>query len=291
MKLTITGYSTALFSTWYFIDELALLFDCGDGVTAGLMQKARKVSNVFVSHADRDHLTGLLQFNQLNARPGAPVIHYPSDSGSFPALAQFAAKFDPHIAGTVWVPVKAGDHVHVKDDYYIECFRNNHVNAAPGINKSLSYIVYQLKTKLKPAYAGLQGKEVKELIDKVGKEQLTEQLRTNILAFSGDTPVHDIERWNNCKVLIHEATFLDTEEQGKNNRERNLHSNLEEVIEMAAQLKIEKLILGHFSSRYHPEHIDGRIKELCTKYNIKIPVFRILPGEVGRDVLSGSPVY
>ncbi|HRG89436.1 MAG TPA: MBL fold metallo-hydrolase [Chitinophagales bacterium] len=222
MKLTITGYSTALFATWYFIDELALLFDCGDGVTAGLMQKARKVNHVFVSHADRDHLTGLVQFNQLNARPGAPVIHYPADSGSFPALAQFTSKFDPHVTGTIWAPVKSGDHVHIKDDYYVECIRNNHVNAAAGVNKSLSYIVYQLKAKLKPEYAGLSGAEIKTLIDKTGKAQLTEQHRTNILAYSGDTPVHDIERWNNCKILIHEATFLDTEEQGKNNRERNL---------------------------------------------------------------------
>ncbi|MFM2307355.1 MAG: hypothetical protein RLZZ367_2024, partial [Bacteroidota bacterium] len=87
------------------------------------------------------------------------------------------------------------------------------------------------------------------------------------------------------------ATFLDTQEQGKNNRERNLHSNLEEVIEMASKLHIEKLVLGHFSSRYHPEQIDGRIKELCVKYSIKIPVYRVLPGEVSRDVLAGIPVY
>ncbi|WP_315814720.1 hypothetical protein [Paraflavitalea speifideaquila] len=42
MQFTITGYSTALFSTWYFIEELGLLFDAGDGVSAGLLQKAGK---------------------------------------------------------------------------------------------------------------------------------------------------------------------------------------------------------------------------------------------------------
>ena len=54
MKLTITGYSTALFSTWYFIEELGLLFEADDGVTASLLQKARKIEHVFISHADRD---------------------------------------------------------------------------------------------------------------------------------------------------------------------------------------------------------------------------------------------
>jgi len=51
-ELTITGFSTALFSTWYFIDQLGILFDCGDGVSSALMQKAGKIKHVFISHAE-----------------------------------------------------------------------------------------------------------------------------------------------------------------------------------------------------------------------------------------------
>jgi ribonuclease Z len=101
MRFTISGYSTALFATWYFIEELGLLFDAGDGVTASLTQKTGKIRHIFVSHADRDHLTGLLQLNQLNARPGFPKIYYPKDSTSFPALRDFSNRFDPHIVRTV----------------------------------------------------------------------------------------------------------------------------------------------------------------------------------------------
>lgn len=43
MALRITSYSTAL-------------FDCGDGVSAGLGQKGRKVKTIALSHVDRDHL-------------------------------------------------------------------------------------------------------------------------------------------------------------------------------------------------------------------------------------------
>ncbi len=100
MQLTITGYSTALFSTWYFVEEWGILFDAGDGLISALLQKSRKIDHVFISHADRDHLTGLLQFNQLNARPGYPIIHYPKDSGSFPVLGEFSRKFDPQVART-----------------------------------------------------------------------------------------------------------------------------------------------------------------------------------------------
>ena len=82
----LTGYSTALFSTWLFLEDYGLLFDAGDGVSAGLSQKSRKAKYVFITHADRDHLAGLLQLHQLNAQDGQPLICYPRDCGSFPAL-------------------------------------------------------------------------------------------------------------------------------------------------------------------------------------------------------------
>jgi ribonuclease BN (tRNA processing enzyme) len=81
--MNLTGYSTALFSTWYLIEEFGVLFDAGDGVVAHLLQKAMKAKYVFISHADRDHLTGLSQFVQLNSRDGFPKIYYPKDCGSF----------------------------------------------------------------------------------------------------------------------------------------------------------------------------------------------------------------
>ena len=95
--MKITGYSTALFSTWFFLEEYGILFDAGDGVSASLMGKGGKIKHIFISHADRDHITGLLQVHQLNARPGKPLIAYPKDSGSFPAMAGFMDKFDPHV--------------------------------------------------------------------------------------------------------------------------------------------------------------------------------------------------
>jgi len=68
MNLTIHGYSTALYATWYFVEELGILFDAGDGLVSNLMGKSGKIRDVFISHADRDHITGLLQYNQLFAQ-------------------------------------------------------------------------------------------------------------------------------------------------------------------------------------------------------------------------------
>lgn len=290
MKLSITGYSTALFSTWYFIEELGLLFEAGDGVTAGLLQKARKIEHVFISHADRDHLTGLLQLNQLNAREGFPKIFFPSDCGSFPAIEAFSKKFDPHVKGTTWHPVKANEHIRIKDNMYVQSIRNNHVQSEQTVFKSLGFQVYQVKTKLKQEYLNIPQDQLIQLMNEKGKENMTESVRTNLVTYSGDTPVDDYTTWDNTEILIHEATFLGKEEQANLNTHGNKHSNLEEVLKMASELTIEKLILGHFSSRYSAGEIDSRIKTLCKELMIKIPVYRVLPGQVHRDILNEEPI-
>lgn len=291
MNLTISGYSTALFSTWYFIEELGLLFDCGDGLTSALLQKSRKIENVFISHADRDHLTGLLQFNQLNAREGLPVIHYPKDCGSFPAVKDFSTKFDPHVNGTIWKPIIDRDRVWIKKDIYVEALKNNHVTSEESVHKSLGYKVVSVKWKLKPAYVALPAHEIKNTVETLGKEATHDNIESILLSYSGDTPCENFENWNNSKVLIHEATFLGGEEDNGIQTHGNKHSNLEEVIKAVSEINIERLILGHFSSRYSNEQIDNSIIELCRKYKIQIPVYRMLPGLVTKNIFSGPALY
>jgi ribonuclease Z len=290
MNLTITGYSTALFSTWYSIDELGLLFDAGDGVTSSLLQKSRKINHVFISHADRDHLTGLYQLNQLNARPGFPIVYYPKDCGSFPAMETFSKKFDPHVSETIWKPITHGDRIEIKDNTYVEAIKNGHVTTDENATKSLSYKVIQVKRKLKPELRHLSGDQIKNLTEQTGKDSITIEVSNTILGYSGDTPVEDLERWNNCHILIHESTFLNDKDSSTIQTHGNRHSKLEEVFEMVSQLQIEKLILGHFSSRYSQEQIDRNILELSNKYAVSFKVYRLLPGQVISDILKQDPV-
>lgn len=291
MDLTISGYSTALFSTWYFVEELGLLFDCGDGLTSALLQKSRKIENVFISHADRDHLTGLLQFNQLNARQGLPVIYYPKDCGSFPAIKDFSTKFDPHVEGTIWKPIIGRDKIWIRKDIYVEALKNNHVSSNESSYKSLGYKVVSVKSKLKPEYVKLPANEIRTTIETLGKEATHINFETVLLSYSGDTPCENFEYWNNSKVLIHEATFLGGEEDKNIQTHGNKHSNLEDVIKSVSEINVERLILGHFSSRYSYEQIDNKIIELCKKYKIQIPVYRLLPGQVTKNIFSEQPLY
>ncbi|MFK7818661.1 MAG: MBL fold metallo-hydrolase, partial [Planctomycetaceae bacterium] len=181
--LTITGHSTALFSTWYYVREYAALFDCGDGVTAALMQSARRIKHVFISHADRDHLAGLMRFLQLNGREELS-IYYPRDCGSFPALAEFSAKFDPGSKGTKWVPLDRNQEVQIRQDLIVRAVENRHVETAGRQVKSLSYFIDEVSRKLKPEYAVLPGTEIAGLRKERGNTAITNEIRTPQFAFS-----------------------------------------------------------------------------------------------------------
>lgn len=287
-ELHITGYSTALYSTWFFIDNFDLLFDAGDGVSSLLMQKSRAVKNVFISHADRDHLAGLLMFNQLNARGEYPVIHFPADCGSFGALDAFQNKFDPHVKDVDYLPIAQGDVIALQDGLEMHALRNNHVKAADDVTKSLSFKLYRTKRKLKAEHAGLSEREIKALVDERGRDSLTEQVSECIIAYSGDCGVQDDGRWDDVPVLIHEATFIGDAMKGETHG--NAHSFLKDVIKLAAESNLEKLVISHFSPRYEADEIDAAIRKCAREFSIRIPIWRVLPGKVHRDIFEEEPI-
>ena len=144
------------------------------------------------------------------------------------------------------------------------------------------------KKKIKAAFKDLSGTAIAALVKEKGQSYIINEVEDKIIAYSGDTPVDYYERWNNTKILIHEATFLDHHE-GLNSKEHR-HSRLDEVMEMVASINIEKLVLTHFSTRYSEEQIEENIRKMIRHYNIKIPVYRISPGKVQHDILSQAPL-
>ncbi len=110
------------------------------------------------------------------------------------------------------------------------------------------------------------------------------------MGFSGDTPVDDYSKWENCGLLIHEATFLKKEADSQIEGKRNKHSILNEVLKMVKEININQLILNHFSSRYSKEEITQTVQKELKELEIKIPVYIVYPGEMKRDILSTRPV-
>lgn len=289
-KLTISGFSTALFSTWIFVEQLGLLFDAGDGVCAGLLQKSRKVRYVAITHPDRDHVTGILQLQQLNAQNGFPQIFYPADCGSFPALAEFCRRFDPGRGDQLtWTPVKPGDVLSLGNNLKLTAIANEHFHDKPGQVKSLSFIVTRETRKLQREFAGLPQTQIAELSRAHGSEHVTEAIPERLIGYSGDTNVAEPSRWFGCKILIHESTFLSAADAG-DRANRHHHSSLEDVLRMAKEASPKQLVLMHFSSRYSKDEITEAIRDGAAKVGLNFPLFAILPGDFSRDILA-TPVW
>jgi ribonuclease Z len=284
MQLNITAASTALFSTWIFVENLGLLLDAGDGVSASLGQKGRKIDHIFITHADRDHVCGLLQLHQLNARNGVPSIYYPADCGSFPALRDFVKQFDPQSGPATWNGIKAGKTVELSNGYSIETGASTHVTSE-GLTKALDFTVCKTRQVLKPEFRCLPGHEIAARRKALGDDVLMETKTEKILGYSGDALELAPNHWSGVKVLIHESTFLEAETA------RRSHSNLPQVIEAAAGMELEALILLHFSARYTPTEIQQAICTQANCYLPKFPIFAVCPGQVVVDVLNQSPIW
>lgn len=283
--MKIHGYSTALFATWILIEDFGVLFDCGDGVVASLLHKSRKAKTIAISHADRDHVTGLLQMNQLNAGSGIERILYPADSGSFPALQDFFGRFDPETKDAFpWIPVSPGQRMGIRPSLEIEVVRNTHI--ASDLVKSVGYKIVQSKRKLKAEFVGLPSNEIEGIAKARGRDAISESVEEVLVAYAGDTGVEEANKWRGCQTLIHEATFIDSED-AETTRSRNLHSRLVDVLAMARDAQPQRLVLHHFSSRYDRERIREEVRRLSGELKIGFPVYAILPGAVSRDVLGG----
>ncbi len=295
MDLKISAQSTALYSTYWFVDQLGLLLDCGDGAASMLQNKGRKVKTIACSHADRDHLTGLFQFLQVNSTVKGPLVLYPRDCGSFPAIREFTEKFDPHVAGnTRWEGIEAGYVHEIKQGIFLEAYLNRHIPRSEkpgGQHKSFSYSVYSQKQKLKPEFASLSGSEIGRLRKERSDEDILDIARTTLLTYSADTPLESAGYWRDPEVLIHEATFLNHEDSTSRNQDSR-HSTVPDVVSMAAEMPgLKSLILGHFSRRYHETEILEVIREEAKIVGLKIPVFAVLPGRFEQDILAGAPVW
>lgn len=231
-----------------------------------------------------------MQLNQLNARPGIPKIYYPKDSGSFPALRDFCQRFDPQRQGSEWYPVSMDDEIISGKEWLVKPLNNGHIVSAGLLTKSLSYILYRVKHKLRAQYSGMDGKEIAALRKELGDDAVMEEVREPVLAYSGDTPVANDNRFEGVRVLIHEATFLEKAELEGADPRYNVHSTLEEVMEMAAIVNPEALVLGHFSSRYSEEEILEAVRKRIAQHRIRFAVHVLLPGKITTDILRQQPV-
>ncbi len=246
------------------------LIDCGEGTQMQLSRyhhKAAKISHLFISHLHGDHylgLMGLLSTMSLQGRKTPLYLYGP------PGLAEIITVQLMYSESRFNYPVHLvelqGDKPYTlleEDRFKVEAFPLQHRIPCYGFRFILKKSNRKInKSKLPENLSLLQIGALKkglDLLDENGnillhnKDVTFDPLPEVSYAYCSDTIYTPLlSEWlRDTHLLYHESTFTtDFAERAK----ETFHSTAAQAAQIAKDMKVKKLILGHFSARYKDLH-------------------------------------
>ncbi|MDA1055307.1 MAG: MBL fold metallo-hydrolase [Planctomycetota bacterium] len=252
-RITIEGYSRAAVQTYWRIPEMKLGFDLG-----AQPWDFMGTSTWFVSHTHLDHIAALPVYvaRRRMMKMDPPTIYLPDHAvETVERLLKVYRQLDRGRLPCELIPVKAGDEIELSRELVVTASATHHTVPALG------YIVWERKQKLKPEFADLRGDEIRDL--KLSGVEITNEVRVPELAYLGDSAPAGLD---NCpamyeaRVLISEMTFVAPSHR-KDKIHKHGHMHLDDYVERKDRFKNERVIVGHFSTRYNSR----QIRELVSK--------------------------
>jgi ribonuclease Z len=273
MKLTILGCYAATprtitnpTSQVLEIRNRMFLIDCGEGTQVQLRRnklKFSKINHIFISHLHGDHFYGLVglisTFMLLNRQTDLHVygpkgikeiillqLRY---SNSFTGYNLYFHELTTKESEVVYedekvivktIPLK--HRVYTNGFLFEEKIRERKLNL-DAVNRYKIDTCYYQKIK--------NGSDI--TIDNgtiIPNIELTfDPIQPKSYAFCSDTMYDEsiIPIIENCDVLYHETTFLESE---ADKAEKTMHSTAKEAATIANKANVKQLLLGHYSTRY-----------------------------------------
>ena len=255
------------------MDEHHFLVDCGEGTQSQMAKykiRRSKISHIFISHLHGDHYFGLIglltsmgllgRLQEINLY-APPMLKEMIDMQLSVADTQlpFPLHFHPLAEEGMIVKENKFEVTCFKVSHRIECwgFRFNQIKPFRKINpeKAREHEVpasFFERLKWGEDYITKDGNLIKNAL-------VTEAAaKPKSYAYSADT-IYDeriIEKVKGATLLYHEATYLkDLEERAT----KRFHCTSTQAATIARKANVEKLIIGHFSSKY--EKLDDFEKE------------------------------
>ncbi|GAB1415604.1 ribonuclease Z [Paludibacter sp.] len=277
-KLTILGAGSALPTRINFPTSQVLqlrdkqyMIDCGEGTQIRIRQmglRINRLGHIFISHLHGDHCFGLI--------------------GLISSFGMLKRTADLYIHGPIGIASLFESHI----NFFCEglsfkiIFEEFNANVHALIYEDNSVEVFSIPLKHRVPCSGFLFKEkplerhiIREMIDfhqipiakihliKKGEDFVnsdgtlipnsvltTEADKSVSYAYCSDTAYSEkILKWiNDVDLLYHEATFLETE---KNRAKTTMHSTAAQAATIAKKANVSRLIIGHFSARYHNQSI------------------------------------
>jgi ribonuclease Z len=262
-KLTIEGYSRAAVQSYWRIPELNLGFDLG-----AQPWEFMGTPTWFISHTHLDHVAALPVYiarrRMMKMEP--PTIYLPEHAlETVEHLLRVVSRLDRGRLPCELIAVTAGNEIELSRELVVTAHATRHT--VP----SLGYIVWERRKKLKAEYTHLAGEQIRDL--RLSGVEVTEERRIPIVAYLGDSAPAGLDAnpaMYEAQVLISEMTFVAPSHR-KEKIHKHGHMHLDDYLERREQFKNERVIVGHFSTRYHdrqirhyvekalPDMLDGRL--------------------------------
>ncbi len=208
---------------------------------------------VLFTHAHMDHMGGVAFHAATRGMMGMEPPTYLVPRENARALeGLFAAyrRLDRSRLAHSVVPIGPGEEHRLPCGLIARPFRSPHRVPCQG------YGLWTRRRKLRPAYRGLPGEELRRLRVEEGVA-ITEEVEGCEVAFTGDTTVEVVEREEavrTARLLILETTFVDDRVSVRQCRSKG-HVHLYELAERAALFENDAILMTHFSARYRPKDI------------------------------------
>lgn len=257
----IVGFSRAMFSNWCWHQPLQLIIDAGEGLQLALGHHIWSPEVVAITHGHSDHLLGLPGFIASRrygkgAQEKPLTVVYPEDNQAVGTIrALLGQLWSREEFPVTWVPLKAGDDFRLGRTRVLQPFRATHGGGDPAFG----YRVLEERRRLRPEFAGLSQDEIRTRVAADGRDALMESYRHVTFAHTGDSMPVDPALVAGADLLIHDATFLDTDE-----RKWPIHASVGEALEVARAAGVHSLILHHLSIRYERGEALPKLRELVS---------------------------
>ncbi len=283
MKLKILGSQGALprrgmYSTSQILNikNKYILIDCPEGVQFQLKNfriKFSKIDCILISHAHGDHyfgLIGLISTYSLLRRKNKLKLFCPRVvSEIINAQMKISSMFLTYDLEIIELNSKKSEKIYESNDFSIFTIPLKHSIYSNGFlfqeknNKRKLNLDLAQKLNINKVYYNKLTKG-ENVFNEKGKEidfrEVTSKGSKNkSYAFCSDTTYFPniIKKISNVDLLYHESTFL---EKDREKAKLTWHSTAKDAAKIARDAKIDKLIIGHFSSRY--ENLDLFINEV-----------------------------
>ena len=275
LKLTILGFNSALPTAFTHptaqllnIAERYFLIDCGEGTQVQLRKakaKFNRINHIFISHLHGDHvfgLIGLISTFQLLGRDTPLHIHGPKGIEEF-IMTQLRLTESNNSYQIIFNELHTKESVLVFEDDKVEVF-------SIPLNHRVYTNGYLFREKKKPRklnidtieefpeieicdYQNLKnGKDfILESGEIIPNDYLTFEAQKSLsYAFCSDTKYKPniVPIIKEVDLLYHEATFL---YELKDLATYTGHTTAKEAAMIAKEANVKKLVIGHFSNRYH----------------------------------------